>query len=61
MKYEIRIIKRNESALIYFEESICDFTAIRRAQILAQARNAAFEVWRGMECIFRRASATPVS
>lgn len=49
--YEIRILKPDGStALIASEIYLCDSSAIRAAH--AMADGLAFEVWRGMECIY---------
>lgn len=59
--YEIRIIHGSGGALVYATQMVSDFSAIRRAQMIAEERKAEFEVWRGMECIFRRTEATKVA
>lgn len=58
--YEIRIIKGLSGPMIFAAQMMSDFTAIRRAQMMADGPDAAFEVWRGMECIFKHGDAAPV-
>ena len=49
--YEIRILNPDGStAIIAVEIYLCDASAIRAAH--AMADGLAFEVWRGMDCIY---------
>lgn len=49
--YEIRILKPDGStAIVAAEIFLCDSSAIRAAH--AMADGLAFEVWRGMDCIY---------
>lgn len=53
--YEIRILNPDGStAIIAAEIYLCDTSAIRAAHVMADG--LAFEVWRGMDCIYGAAS-----
>jgi hypothetical protein len=51
--YEIRLLQPDGPPVIHAQRYLGDFHAIRRAQALAQD-SADVEVWRGMDCIYRR-------
>jgi hypothetical protein len=49
-EYEIRILAEDKTLLVMEEVHLCDSAAIRAGEKLAA--NRAFEVWRGLGCIF---------
>ena len=52
-QYEIRILRDNNRPFVVSSRFIGDFHAIRRAQAMAE-EDEGMEVWRGMQCIYRR-------
>jgi hypothetical protein len=50
--YEIRIVRASDnSQLVITANLLGDHAAVRRAQMLAGARDLV-EVWRGMQCVY---------
>jgi len=58
-EYEIRVLSSGHAALIAEEIHLNDDAAIRSARKLAGDRP--FEVWRGVDCIYAPAKASPTS
>lgn len=51
--YEIRILRHDSRPLVVSSRFLGDFHAIRRAHAMA-GEDEGIEVWRGMNCLYRR-------
>lgn len=50
--YEIRLIRKPGSSVVYASSYISDYAAVRGARMLAEVGDG-IEIWRGIHCIYQ--------